>query len=347
MIKFNSFIEKALLKNPLNGFKEEEQTLEFRQDPLLGTWARINIDRAKRTHQARRGDAGYLKAVIEKTTAGCYFCPNAVNKKTPEFPESLGVGARIKSGTCTIFPNLFPFSKYHAVGTLSKGHGKALGKISPKEWECAISGAREYLAAVYRTDPKAKFGAINMNYMPPAAASIIHPHIQITCDARPSVMQGALIEKSAEYFRKNKAPYFGDLARAEIKGNGRLIKKGKAIVWIASYAPFAANDVTGIFNSKRSILELSKKDISELAGGLSRIFAGYEKIGAESANFTLFSAPFGEKSDSGFRLHARIVSRPNFRDGYASDRGFMEVLHREPVISALPEEVARDIKPEF
>ncbi len=338
MIKFRSFTDKTVLKNPLNNFAEETQTIEYRQDPLLGTWSRINISRAKRVHQAHN-DASPPEDIIKSTHENCFFCKANVEQKTPEFPQDLGIGKRLKQGGAVLFPNLYPFAKYHAVCVLTENHGAVLGGITAENWEDAITGSIKYLQAVYKTDETAKFASINMNYMPPAAASIIHPHLQIICDSKPSVYQQTAYEKSRKYYEKNRKNYFEELAKTERE---RRIILGKNSAWLATFAPFLANDITGIFLKKSSLFELSSSDIKNMAKEISLVFGALWKLGTRSANLAIFSAPLGEKNKE-FTLHARIGSRPTMQANYGSDKGFMEVLHMETVTSTIPEDVAKSI----
>ncbi len=340
MIRFNSFKEKTVLKNPLTDFVLESQTIEYRQDPLRGTWSRINISRAKRVHQANSDNEQQEKQnVCEK----CFFCKGNIDAKTPEFPEKLKIGKRLKQGGAAIFPNLYPFAKYHAVCTLSENHSAGLNEITGKNVEDALTASIKYIKAVHSSDKSAKFASINMNFMPPAAASIIHPHIQIICDSKPSSYEESSLEKSGKYFRKTGKNYYEDLAKA---GKSRIIKSKKNSVWLAAFAPSLANEVNGIFLKRASFFELSPEDVKSMARDISEIFCALWKLGARSANMSIFSAPLSGKS-VGFTLHARIGTRPEMQSNYSSDKGFMEVFHEEPVISTIPEDVAANMRGEL
>lgn len=338
MIKFNSFKENTILKNPLNNFAEETQTIEYRQDPLLGRWSRINISRAKRMHQAQNKNE--TAEAAPKSCDTCFFCKANVEKKTPEFPENLGIGKRLKSGGATIFPNLFPFAKYHAVCTLSQNHGAGLNEITAKNVEDALTASIKYIRAVQKTDKSAKHASINMNFMPPAAASIIHPHLQIICGSKPSSYEEMSYLKSGEYYEKTGKNYFEELAKTD---KTRLIMPGKNTVWLAAFSPVLANEITGTIMKKSSILELSPAEIKSVANDISRMFGALWNLGARSANMSIVSAPLGEKSKH-YSLHIRIGVRPEMRANYSADKGFMEVFHEEAVISTIPEEAAAKIR---
>ncbi|MBU4246720.1 MAG: hypothetical protein ABIF85_05780 [Nanoarchaeota archaeon] len=341
MIKFNSFKEKTVLNNPLNNFAEEMQTIEYRQDPLVGRWSRININRAKRTHQAQnKGDSG---EAVPKSCDTCFFCKANVERKTPEFPKKLKIGKRLKSGGAIIFPNLFPFAKYHAVCTLSENHGAGLNEITAKNLEDALTASIKYIKAVYASDKKVKHASINMNFMPPAAASIIHPHLQIVCDSKPSTYEEQSYLKSKKYFKKTGKNYFEELAKTD---KIRLVKSNKNAVWLAAFSPVLANEVIGTFLKKTTVMDLSESDIKTVAKEISGILNALYALGARSANMSLFGAPLDEKSKH-YTLHARIGMRPEMRANYSTDKGFMEIFHEEAVISTIPEEVAANMKGEL
>ena len=49
------------------------------------------------------------------------------------FPSYLVPEGRIKLGETTVFPNLFPFAKYHAVATVTKEHFLNLDEFTLKQ----------------------------------------------------------------------------------------------------------------------------------------------------------------------------------------------------------------------
>jgi galactose-1-phosphate uridylyltransferase len=61
---------------------------------------------------------------------------------------------------------------------------------------------------------------------------------------------------------------------------------------------------------------------------------------------SIFSAPFDEHLGHFFSLNVRIISRPSSHI-YTSDRGFLEILHGEPVVSTIPEELAKELRKVF
>lgn len=68
---------------------------------------------------------------------------------------------------------------------------------------------------MYEKRPDVKYCLLNWNHLPPAAASIIHPHVQILADFKPTPMVKELIEKSELYHEREKSNYWLDLIEAE------------------------------------------------------------------------------------------------------------------------------------
>ncbi len=116
-IEFEKRIQKARLRSPLQDFKLVTQSIEVRKDPLTGRRCRINIERAKRPKQAPQTTE--FGNIIERSKAKCFFCLENIEKSTPMFPE--GFPDRIKVGDACVFPNLFPFGGFHAVGVFFEG----------------------------------------------------------------------------------------------------------------------------------------------------------------------------------------------------------------------------------
>ena len=95
---------------------------------------------------------------------------------------------RLRRRTFIMFPNLFPFARYHCVGVLSEEHYLDLGGLTPELLEDCLFGCKEFFELVIAKDPKAKYCSINLNHLPPAGASILHPHVQIIQDYKPTTM---------------------------------------------------------------------------------------------------------------------------------------------------------------
>jgi len=203
-IEFVKEIIKSEFLNPMKDFKFDSQTIERRIDPLTGDKCRINIQRTKRCKQFEMPEK---KDVVKK----CYFCPENIEKTTPKYLPSLVPEGRIRVNDFVLFPNLFPFGKYHPVGVLGKKHFRELNEFLPNIWKDCIEGCIRFFNMIKEKDPKVRFPSINMNYSPFAGASIIHPHVQVVVDELPSEMTDKYFRKSWKYFDDNKSNFWQDL----------------------------------------------------------------------------------------------------------------------------------------
>lgn len=336
-IKFERRVVEAALLNPLEGFKEARCRVEYRKDPLTGRWSRINLERAKRMKQppSLEGERG--------ASSECPFCPENLERKTPLFPEELIPEGRLKVGESTIFPNLHPFAKHHAVLVLTKDHYVGLPDFQPRILADGLKNALRYFEKVRELEPKMRYASINWNHMPPAGASIAHPHLQLFLDERPTSKLGELISKSGAYWRRSGGSFWADLAEKEREIGERFVREAGGSVWLTSYAPQGNNEVLGVVLGRSSIIELGGSEVEALALGVAKILEGYGRIGVESFNMAVFSGPLGLKLTH-FSLNLKLISRPGLNPYYTSDCGFMEKLHEEPVVETLPEAVAKELK---
>jgi len=334
-IDFQRWFQEARFRSPLCGFSEVRQLIEIRKDPLTGRLCRINVERARRPKQSPV-ESEEVKRVIQESRGGCFFCPENLEAKTPKLPAELG--DRIRVGRATVFPNLFPFGGFHAVGVFSDDHYLPLDRFTPEMIYDCFSACIRYFQAVSRHSPQARFWHISCNFMQPAASSIIHPHVQILAEPLPTPYLDELMARSREYMEKNGSNYWRDVVDAE-RGGERYIGRTGKVHWLASYAPQASREVTGIVEGVSSLAGIGEGMV-DLCDGLSRALRGYHEMGVRSMNFTTFSGPSNPDISEFYWLNVRLISRPAPAPFHISDCGFMERLHLEPVIEVLPEDLA-------
>ncbi|MDI6883863.1 MAG: hypothetical protein QMD00_01800 [Hadesarchaea archaeon] len=343
-IKFEKFIQKAKLRSPLQGFREVVQHIEVRIDPLTERRCRINVERAKRPKQTPTETADFDK-LIESSRAKCFFCPQNIEKSTPMFAE--GLPDRIKVGSACLFPNLFPFGGFHAVGVFSGDHYLELNQFAPKLLEDCFKTCLRYFRLVHKKHPEIRYWHINWNHLPPSAASIIHPHVQIMADSEPSPYLRELVEKSESYRKQNDSNYWPDLVKAEKANGERFIAKTGAITWLTSFAPQGNREVLAVISDTSSLAEFEKHGLKEFCMGLSKILKGYHALGVQSFNMGTFSGPCDKDLSDFYLLNARLTSRPNPTPFYTSDKGFMEIFHEEPIMETMPENLAKRLRAHF
>ena len=353
-IELEKRIRVAKIRSPLTNFEEIEQNIEFRKDPLLKHYSRINALRAERVKQAAGPGENYeknLEELVSKSSEKCFFCPHNVLKSTPKFPEELDIGERISRNDFTLFPNLFVFSENHAVGVLGQKHYTSLKDFSDSIWKDAILGSIDYFKAVYKFNKQIKYPSINFNYLPPSASSILHPHIQIVHDIQATEMIEKLLVKSEEYFNDSNREnnFWLDLIETEKKFKERLISDNEFMTWVASFSPTGKNELTGICkSSKTDITQFNEQETLMLAKEINTAFkALYKGRGVRSLNMAMFIGPIGEDVSDYFRISVKIVSRPVLVPNYTGDIGFMELLHTETIAEASPEIIAETVREFF
>ena len=322
--------------------KEYHNGVEYRFDPLTNHQTRINPARAKRLQQTA-SDTGDLKRWINQTKERCPFCPERINQVTPCFPSDFCKEGRMRSGETFIFPNLNPFSQYHAVATLSPKHYLDVDQFHEELLIHNLKASRSYFRAVYTHNPKARYPIYLWNYLPPSAGSIIHPHVQLMVEHSPIPEQKKILGNSKAYFEETGTNYWDDLIEMEKKHCGRYITGVDHVHLIASYAPKGFREVTIIVKGVRSFTDLGDHHLETLSRCLSTILKGYKSMGVGSFNLVSFSAGMDEKYPY-YTLHFKIISRPYPWGIYTNDSGPFERLYDVWVIDTLPEEVAKTLK---
>ena len=180
----------------------------------------------------------------------------------------------------------------------------------------------------------------------PAGASIVHPHLQVIADLRPTQLQEKLLRESEAYYERHGSSYWHDLVETEAELGERLISKDRHMAWLVSYAPQGNNEVLGVSAEASSILELDKRGLEAASKGIARILKAYYDLGVESFNMVIISGPLDRHLDH-YSLNLRIASRPRIEAYYTSDCGFMEKLHMESIIESKPEELAETLRNYF
>ncbi|MCP4609746.1 MAG: hypothetical protein GY845_13645 [Planctomycetes bacterium] len=343
-MEFKSYIKKVEILIPPD-FRPETQEIEYREDPLTGSKCLINTQRAERAKQAQRATA-VSETITEGTKEGCFFCPEHIEIETPRFPASICATGRLKKGECTVFPNLFAFSEYHAVATLSQAHFLDLDQFTQQILVDNMLACQEWMIAVHSQNKHAKWPIYIWNHMPPSGASIVHPHTQTLVRETPTVMQEHMLAKSREHLSYNRLSFWHELIREEKDIGERCIYSNDSLALIASYAPRGFREIQFIFNDACSFTDLNETQMRDFAYTIVKVLEGYKQMGVGSFNLNMFSGPIGEETDH-YSLNAKMISRPFPQGVYSSDTGPFERLQDEWVIEFLPEDVAEKMRGVF
>jgi galactose-1-phosphate uridylyltransferase len=106
-----------------------------------------------------------------------------------------------------------------------------------------------------------------------------------------------------------------------------------------------AGDVAAIVEDTSCTLELTDDDIYDLAQGLTKLMAAYDKMGVYNFNMNFFP---GAKGDDFARFHLVFSPRTFFNQALGTpDIGALRNLYNEGICMAFPEEINEMLKPEF
>ncbi|NOZ76390.1 MAG: hypothetical protein GXO65_01665 [Euryarchaeota archaeon] len=340
---FDRDTEEACFLSPAEDFGKDRQPIQFRRDPLTGMGCRINVKRTQRVKQAQHRDFSQLAGMARE---GCFFCPENVERMTPRFPEELIPGGRLRRGESWVFPNLFPFARYHGVATVTREHHLDIKDFTRTQLADAIHNGLDFFRRVHEFDGDARYAILSWNHLPASGASIIHPHIQLTMDGRATNFTALLLERSRQYHEEHGRNYWEVLVREEERIGERFISRKGDISWLASFAPLGNSEVMAVFHGRANLFQLRDGDVEDLAAGIRNVLSAYYAMGRNSFNLTVYSAPVDQARED-YSLNLRIISRPDPTGYYTSDIGFMEALHHERVVESMPEAVAASVRDYF
>ena len=345
-IKFETIQSDFKILNPFKNFAEESHLVEVRRDPLLGDTSVYNPflkDKAKSFFG--ECDAELVRKLVEGSAKNCIFCGESVGKITAQYPPDVIPDGRIRVGEAILFANLYAAGKYHPVISLSRAHFLKLSEFIPELIGNGLIAAQKFLNLVYVHDPSALYAVVSANYLFPAGASLVHPHLQMLVTPIAYSYHERLIDASLAYNQKNNSSYYSDLIEEEKKNCSRYIAQTGGWNWVTAFSPMGINEVIAVHERECDLGLLSEADLSDLSGGISRVLAFYESLGHLSFNFSLFSVRKSPKE--GFHCLLKIITRPNLYPNYRNDDYFLQkMLHSELIINP-PEELAQKVKAYF
>jgi galactose-1-phosphate uridylyltransferase len=331
-IEFRSITKNAVFYDPFNNFQETRRPTEIRIDPLTGRSSRIIYFPVTLPPPPDQSQ------LAELTRQFCPFCRPAVFEKTPRFLEDIAPEGRLVRGSAVVFPNAFPYDAHSAVAVVTEGHYVKMDAFDVRELEDGLLAGREYLARINARDPRCAYLSINMNYMPSAGGSILHPHIQLIAGDVPTYYQREHAERFREYRQAHGTGYFDDLIEREEHNGERFIARTGDIVWLSSFAPLGITEFLAVFTGGGPITQTDESAFRTFALGMATVLRYLASLNFASFNMALFSAP---TDDPAFPTHARIVPRTLLPPVGASDVNYFELLHHEVLTIIRPEESAR------
>lgn len=314
------------------GTRETLTPIEVRFDPLTGHSSRILPERGLMPENDFD-----LEAFASENQARCPFCPDGIDRLTPQLPPEIHPDGRIVRGEAVLFPNLHAYSSHSSVSVYSpRLHYLPLGEISERRLTDNLATQVEFAKAVMAADPDSRWTSINANHMLPSGSSLFHPHLQGIVDSQPTTFQRLLAEVPAQTF--------ADYLDVERRAGERYLGNTGRIEWLVSFAPIAPAEVRAFIAGRSSTVELDDDLTAELAHGLALALGAYAEMGFESFNLATYGAP---PATLGYQLNFRLACRSNLKPFYRSDSTFLERLHWEGAVDLAPESVAERIGDRF
>ena len=335
-IKLERIHLQSDLLSPLKGFEKTSVPTEVRIDPLTKRRSRIIT-----WGLPSKGKFDFSQMAEE--SKGCFFCPENLFLKTPQFLKEIVPEGRICIGKAVGFPNLNPVGSYGNIVVLCKEHFLNLNQFIPEMYEEGLSVSIEIIRRTMAFDSDIRYWQISQNFLLPGGSTILHPHLQVIGDPIPTNEMEWLLNASSSYHQRNKTIYWNDLIQIEQELGERYITKIGKVHWFVSFAPIGFNEVCGSVEGHGSITTLSKEEISSLAKGIVSTLKYYEDKDLNSFNFSIYSI----SDEASYQLLIRIISRTPIQPHYLNDWTSFEVLQSELTSNIFPEDLCREIRPYF
>jgi UDPglucose--hexose-1-phosphate uridylyltransferase len=345
-ISFEKIERFAEILDPSIDFQLSRQLVEHRRDPLTGDRSIILAGRLGYVKHFFETDEKFLFDYAEETVKGCPFCPPSVEKTTPRFPAEIVREGRIKIGESVVFPSLFAHIEHNAVTALSMHHLLKLDEFDSEMLRNGIHASLEYVKNVYSKDRNVRYGALVVNYLPPAGSTVVHPHMQALASSVSFQRLDELLDASQAYFERSGSSYWTDIIEVEKRKNERYIGRIGTSEWFLPFSPKGFYEVDAILPKRTSFLELTGDDISSISEGLSRTLRYYMTNNIWSFNIAVYSGPLGVGSKH-FAVNLRVVARYGFRAKWVNDRWALPFLLNEPEVFEAPEALTPAIKKLF
>ena len=337
-IEFKKIRSHVRLINPFKNNTLDEIPFEIRFDPLTRQTGRV-FDLPFKAEKPNVAD------IVERSKKiFCPFCPETIEKSTPEFPRDFIPEGRIRVGEASLIPNLAPFEKYAGVAILSPEHFIPMEALSPEKIHDAFSASLVFLKKVAGFDPLVHFFSINWNYMPPAGSSIVHAHLQPNGGEVPTNEQRLQVEGCRKYKLETGRDFWDDYIEAERgKGERYLAEIGPGF-WSLNFVPFSfLPDVKCIFPKRRTLLHFEDDDIYCFLDGLSKVLQFFVNENVYSFNVSIFSC----KDEETHCVNARVCPRLLPRAIGNSDMACPQMTHKESFTVRPPEAVCPRMKEFF
>lgn len=334
-MEFRNLIESSTYLNPLENFEPREGKMEVRWDPLTALTSRV-------IHfPFRRIERYDTKSILSSSREKCPFCDGNRQNMTARLDKRIFESECFQKGEATLIPNLLSFDKYSLIAIMTKDHYVDMAGLAEKN--SIVEGITLLLdgfRCIRKKDDSVRFFSVNCNYMPMSGGSLVHPHIQGIAGEYPTNYHRITLEKSKEFYRKNKKVFWEALIEEERRLGMRFVGKKGTTSWYAPFAPKGNIDIGFIFD-RPSFFSVDDQGWANFASGLNKTLKYLDKENVGGFNLSIFS---GEDRENHFRANGRIVARRFLPPVNAADVNYFEKIHMESTCLLAPEDVARQLR---
>jgi len=346
MIIFLSRQEVAEFHHPGEPDQLSKHVIDFRTDPLTGSMSVVTGDLLhKKELFFGNTDHGLIRDLADVSRKGCFFCPEKVTIVTPVYPADFIPDGRLRGKEAILFPNLFPLAKIHAVVTNPETHYLTLAEFSQDWFTDIFTVSSDFISRTNAHYPELDFISINMNHLPPAGASLFHPHVQIF-GSEDLPAGAAEIRNACDVHQQVTGKmYWDDLVESEMSTGDRWIGNAGSWNWLTAFAPQGANEIVGVHTSAATLFDVSTEDYTTLSTGISKLLKYFHSHDYSSFNISIAGGVQGDSGSS--RVVAKIITRQNFTEHYRTDDYFLQKFMGIELMVVTPEVLARTIREVF
>ncbi len=339
LIELRRVRKVARVHDPRRDYELTELESEIRYDPLTGDSSRI-------CHFAfPPREVPDLAELGTRTRTACPFCPGKVESVTPHYPKDVLPQGRLSRGEALLFPNLFPYDDVSAIVAMTREHFVPMDALPSAVIADAFKLARTFIIALVPSlGAREAYGIVTWNYMPPAGASQVHPHLQVIVTDTPGNQLRRELEAEARFLARHGRPYLEALLETE-RGGERWLSEEGGLAWRVPFCPAGMlGDAQAVFTEHATLAECSDAEIDAFAASLARVLAAYAHLGHWSFNLTLMPDAANERSGR-HRLTARLLPRfylhPHLHN---SDVAYLQLLLNEKFAMLPPERHAAALR---
>lgn len=332
-IKFQKSFRSSHFSDPFNGFQPTTHKIEIRKDPLAGDVSRLLTYRAK--NLPPMDHSGWKNS---NPPERCPFCPDNLPRLAARFIHPAAPEGLLHQGEATAMPNAFPYESLSGVIVMCRAHYLAPADFTPQIVADSLGLATKVFA---KLGDRARFGSVNWNYLMPAGAGLLHPHMQIAAAAAPTRYQAALLSRARAHARREGELLNRAYLAAEKKAGERYVGQAGPLHFLAAFAPRAIYDVMALTDDEKGLLDFKPAQLKALAGGICKVLAYFQSQNVGSYNLALHT-PLA--AGTGLPLMLRLVSRVTLPPLQADEINYFEKLHDENLSYLPPEAVALGLK---